>query len=98
MEAIRQMLSVTVVLLLLGATLWWLRRKGLARYGTRAGRGRALQSVERLALGPQHSLHLVRLGGRGLLVSASPTGCALLENFEWSSVESRLAAGAQEGR
>ena len=74
MEWIRQVLAVSGVLLLLGAALWWLRRKGLAQYGTRSSTGarkRTLESVERLALGPQHSLHLVRLAGRGLLVGAS---------------------------
>ena len=98
MDAIREVLSVSGVLLMLAATLWWLRRKGLARYSRRGPRARALESVERLMLSPQHSLHLVRLGGRGLLVAASPAGCALLESFDWSQVQSRLAAGAPEAR
>jgi flagellar biogenesis protein FliO len=94
MEWIRQVLAVSGVLLLLGAALWWLRRKGLAQYGMRPSTGarkRTLESVERLALGPQHSLHLVRLAGRALLVGTSPTGCAVLESFEWASVESTRA-------
>ena len=33
MEWIRQVLAVSGVLMLLGASLWWLRRKGLAQYG-----------------------------------------------------------------
>ena len=95
MEWIRQVLAVSGVLLLLGGALWWLRRKGLAQYGTRSSTGarkRTLESVERLALGPQHSLHLVRLAGRGLLVGTSPTGCAVLESFEWAPVESVRAS------
>lgn len=98
MELIRQVMAVSSVLLLLGASLWWLRRKGLAQYGKRPSSGarkRTLESVERLALGPQHSLHLVRLAGRALLVGTSPTGCAVLESFEWASVES---AGTPEVR
>jgi flagellar biogenesis protein FliO len=94
MEWIRQVLAVSGVLLLLGAALWWLRRKGLAQYGMRPSAGarkRTLESVERLALGPQHSLHLVRLAGRALLVATSPTGCAVLESVEWASVESARA-------
>jgi len=91
-------MAVSSVLLLLGASLWWLRRKGLAQYGKRPSSGarkRTLKSVERLALGPQHSLHLVRLAGRALLVGTSPTGCTVLESFEWTSVES---AGTPEVR
>src|ERR1022692_4429077 len=98
MELIRQVLAVSAVLLLLAASLWWLRRKGLARHFSGGSRKHALQAVERLMLGPQHSLHLVRLAGRGLLVGTSPAGCAGLERFEWASLESRLPAGDPEAR
>ena len=94
MEPIRQVCAVSVVLSALAASLWWLRRKGLARYGRRAARRRTLQAVERLPLGPQHALHLVRLAGRGLLVGTSPAGCAVLESFAWPAPE--LPAGAAE--
>jgi len=90
MEWVRQILAVSGVLLMLAASLWWLRRRGLARCGRRSARGartRTLEAVERLALGPQHSLHLVRLSGRGLLVGISPAGCAVLESFDWAAVE-----------
>jgi len=95
MELIRQMLAVSGVLLLLAASLWWLRRRGLARFGGSAGPQRSMQAVERLALGPQHALHLVRLGGRGLLVGVSPAGCTLLESFEWASIQT--AAPSRRG-
>src|SRR5580704_15643076 len=78
MELIRQMLAVSAVLLLLAACLWWLRRKGLVRHSSGGSRKHALQAVERLTLGPQHSMHLVRLTNRGLLVGTSPAGCALM--------------------
>jgi hypothetical protein len=54
--------------------------------------------VERLMLGPQHSLHLVRLAGRGLLVGTSPAGCAVLESFEWASLEPESPARTMEVR
>jgi flagellar biogenesis protein FliO len=82
MEAIQQTLIVVFVLGLLGATLYWLRSKGLARFnGTGPGRsgGRRMQTIERLVLTPQHSLHLVNVGGRVLLVAVSPGGCSLLD-------------------
>jgi flagellar biogenesis protein FliO len=91
MESIRQVLAVSTVLFLLGASLWWLRRKGLARYGSRGSRKQHLKAVERLLLGPQCSLHLVRLAGRGLLVSSSPAGCAVLESFDWGTLESQAS-------
>ena len=81
MEAIQQTLVVVLVLGLLGATVYWLRGKGIARFGGKASvRGaRRMQSLERMALGPQHSLHLVDVGGRVLLIAVSPGGCSLLD-------------------
>ncbi|MGA2736011.1 MAG: flagellar biosynthetic protein FliO [Bryobacteraceae bacterium] len=98
MELIRQVLAVSAVLLSLAACLWWLRRKGIVHRGSGGSRKRAIQAVERLALGPQHSLHLVRLAGRGLLVATSPAGCAVLESFDWASLEPQPAAGNMEIR
>jgi flagellar biogenesis protein FliO len=82
MEAIQQGLVVLFVLGLLGATLYWLRGQGIARFsGKGAGRGgaRRMQIIERLSLSPQHSLQLVNVGGRVLLISVSPGGCSLLD-------------------
>jgi len=80
MEVIQQMAAVGLVLLLLGASLWVLRRRGIAGISL-AGRSakRRLECLERMPLGPQHTLHLVRVDGRELLVAASPSGCTLLE-------------------
>jgi flagellar biogenesis protein FliO len=96
MEAIQQTLVVVFVLGLLGATLYWLRSKGLARFNVKGiGRTsvRRMQTVERLALTPQHSLHLVSVGGRVLLIAVSPGGCSLLDGSSWEiPVEDRLVA------
>ena len=83
MESIQQALSVVLVLGLLGGALWWLRRKGMAQFAlkTPGGKRRAIQVVERLALTPQHSLHLVRVADRTMLIAASPAGCSILEGF-----------------
>jgi flagellar biogenesis protein FliO len=40
---------------------------------------RRMQVVERLPLTPQHSLHLVRIDGRLLVVASGPGGCSVLE-------------------
>jgi flagellar biosynthetic protein FliO len=87
MEAIRQTGAVAAVLALLLLTLWWLRRRGLA--GVSLGRkadARRMQSLERLPLGPQHALHLVRLGQSALLISSSPAGCALIHRTGWQEL------------
>ncbi len=81
----QQVLAVFAVLGLLMASLWWLRQRGIAQFsgGLKMRRTRKnLELVERLALAPQHSLHLVRYGGRSLLIGVSPAGCALLESRE----------------
>jgi flagellar biogenesis protein FliO len=88
MEGIAQFAAVAGVLLLLAAALWWLRRRGfagpvLAGNGTR----RRLESIERMPLGPHHTLHLVRLGERAFVVASSPSGCALLENVAWREID-----------
>ena len=83
MEWTEQLLAVTAVLGLLCGALWVLKRKGLARTGfrrsPRPGQPR-LEVIDRLALTPQHSLHLIRLADRTLLVGLSPQGCSLLES------------------
>ena len=76
----QQYAGVALVLCLLGATLWWLRRRGYAAVAT-GRKDRRLESLERLPLGPQHSLHLVRIGGALAVVSCSPGGCSLLQTL-----------------
>ena len=82
MEMIGQMTAVAGVLTLLLATLWWLRRRGFAQVSVirrpRGLRRNRLERLERLALSPQHTLHLVRLGDTALVVAASPTGLSLI--------------------
>ena len=90
MEILRQLLAVLFVLGLLGAAVWVLRRNG--RAGWRGGFHRRrepglLAAADRLALSPQHSLVLVRVAGRALLLAVYPAGCTLLESFAWQEVE-----------
>ena len=81
MEVIEQLAAVAGVLGLLLGCLWWLRRRNLVT-GTARRRGeRRLELLERLPLGSQHCLHLVRLGEAELLVASSPAGCVLVERL-----------------
>ena len=81
MEPLRQIFAVLLVLGLLGGTLYWLRSKGAARLtvkGFGRSNNRQMRSVEQLRLTPQHSLHLVHVGDKVLLVALSPGGCSVL--------------------
>ncbi len=87
METIQQTGAVALVLALLLLSLWWLRKRGFAGVAgglplARKANARRLESLERLPLGPQHTLHLVRFDGAALLISASPSGCALVHRVE----------------
>jgi flagellar biogenesis protein FliO len=68
------------------AVLFVLRRQGTASLaGLRPTRGatpRRLEVIERLPLSAQHSLHLIRLDGRTLLLGLYPGGCNLLTAAE----------------
>jgi flagellar biosynthetic protein FliO len=93
MEGFQQAATVAAVLALLGATLWWLRRRGFATLamGRKPG-GRRLECLERLNLGPQQTLHLVRVGQTALLLASSPTGCALVRSFSCGEIAGEIEA------
>jgi len=96
MEQFEQLFAVAGVLMLLGGALYFLRGKGMARFGLRTGgaaNARQLQSIERLPLTPQHSLHLIRVYGRIVLIAVSPGGCSVLDGSAWSqSTDERTLA------
>jgi flagellar biosynthetic protein FliO len=77
--------AVVLVLGLLGATLYFLRRNGVASFSGGAAfrsqsKERQMRVVERMALGPQHTLHLVRVGERMILISTAPGSCQLIDS------------------
>lgn len=79
MDVMEQVTAVAVVMLLLGATLWWLRRRGVAVIAIpRRASGRRMECLERMALGPQSALFLIRLGDTELVVANSAGGCSLI--------------------
>jgi len=83
MEILRQLISVALVFGLLALTLWWLKRRNQIRIplGGHRGRGRGmLEKLERLSLSPQHTLHLVRVGDKTVLLMIHASGCTLLES------------------
>jgi hypothetical protein len=83
MDVLRQIFSVLLVFSLLGAVLWLLQRGGKLSIREFAGKRipgstRSMVAVERLALTPTHTLHMVHVNGRELLIATSPQGCALI--------------------
>lgn len=82
MDLIQQFTAVGSVLGLLGAVLWLLQRKQLIL--PRGKRPREIEVVERVALGPQHNLALVRVKGGLLLIGTGPGVCEI-RNVETTS-------------
>jgi flagellar biogenesis protein FliO len=87
LEPLQQATAVFVVLALLGITFYWLGGKGMARFsvaGITGSNQRRLHSIERLPLTAHHSLHLVRVAGRVVLIAVSPGGCSVLDGGDWN--------------
>jgi flagellar biogenesis protein FliO len=81
MDAIQPIGAVVLVLALLGGALLLLRKRGAALFSfprLSPAAPRRMEVIERLSLSPQHTLHLVRLGGRCVVVATAPTSCRLL--------------------
>jgi flagellar biogenesis protein FliO len=83
MDLAEQLSMVALVLLMLGGILWALRSRGLVSFrGSARARGlkQRLQVMERVPLTASHSLHLVRIADRVLLIGVAPSGCTLLDS------------------
>jgi flagellar biosynthetic protein FliO len=92
-EAVGNGAAVILVLALLLLSVWILRKKGLAQFSPGSllhQRQRHLSVVERLPLGPQHSLYLVQMTDRLLLLGSSPAGISLIETAGGGERLSRL--------
>lgn len=88
MEILQQLLAVALVLGAVWALVWVMKRKGWAQARIRRSPGSQtqLEVIDRLTLTPQHSVHLIRLADRILLVGLSPNGCNVLETAPLNSV------------
>lgn len=93
---LQQTIAVFLVLGLLMAALWLLRRRGGAAFSLsgpqsamgRPGRGsRRMRVIERVVLTSQHSLHLVLIENRLVLFAASPTSCQAVDHNLYGSVD-----------
>jgi flagellar biosynthetic protein FliO len=95
---VEQILAALFVLALLGGSLWLLRRKGLASlnltFPKRFSGARQMRIVERVSLTAHHSLHLVRIHNRTILIGVSPSGCNRIASFQDSSCEQKPGTDA----
>jgi flagellar biogenesis protein FliO len=82
MDLARQSLAITVVLALLWAALWFLKRRGAIRIRGSQSQPCPLESRGKLALTAQHSIHLVRAGPRNLVLAVHPAGITFLCDAE----------------
>lgn len=76
-----QILAVVAVFALLGGALFALRSHGLAGFRHKlvgANERRRMEVLERLPLSPAHSLQIVRVEDKLLLVSIAPQACLLV--------------------
>lgn len=98
MELLYQLSAVALVFGLLGTALWALRRRGLlAGRGIVRGRRAAgrLEPLERLVLTPHHTLHLVRVADRAMLIGAHAAGCTLLDTVPLGALERKAEVEAR---
>jgi len=90
MDVIQQFAAIALTLAGLGGLLWWLRRKGAVQW-RRARPGRWMEVIESRALGPGHTLHLVRVADRAMALATHNGGCTLLDARAWSELRKEAA-------
>jgi flagellar biogenesis protein FliO len=80
MDLLQQALAPLLVLALLGAALWF--AKARPRLSLNKTGPKRMQVIERVSLTPQHTLCLVRIGERLVMIGTAPTSCQLLQSLE----------------
>lgn len=81
METLQQLGAVLLVLGLLSVAVYGLRHKRMPNFARELRfqtDPKRLQVLERTALTPQHTLCLVRVDGRELIVTTAPNGCYVM--------------------
>lgn len=101
MEPLRQAAAAALVLGLLAGLLWLLRRPGALAAGCGPVRGgkKILSRAGRLSLSPHHTVELVRVGPRILVLALHTSGCSLLGTLAAEEVEEEAppAGGRKRG-
>jgi flagellar biogenesis protein FliO len=86
-DILQPLSAIILVLSLLGGALYLLRRTGYASFPASASpfakqgiAPRQLKVLERVPLGAQHALHLVRVGDRLILIATAPGSCHMIDS------------------
>lgn len=77
-DIVRQSLAIATVFALLWLALWLLKRKGALAATRPKGGPRRMELRGKLVLSAQHSLQLVGVDGRELLVGVHPSGLTVI--------------------
>jgi len=91
MELVLQLLAAAAVVALAALITRRLPGSRLPAYFRPRRGDRWMVAVERLALTPQHTLHLVRVRDRAVLVAAHRRGCQVLASLPWEPGEEESA-------
>lgn len=93
----QQLLAVLFVLLAVWGAVVFLRTKGFA-IATSSLRQRKeahpIEQLDRMRLTPQHSIHLLRINERSLLIGVHPHGITILQGDERPSGRDVLPRGS----
>lgn len=77
----QQFLAIAFVLAALWGTVWFLRRKGATLSGIRLrprNQSARIEQLDRLNLTPQHSIYLLNVDGRKIVLALHPHGVTQL--------------------
>jgi len=80
MELLQQGLALAAVFGLLGTALWFVKTRQSPNLRIRGER--RIQVIERVALTPHHTLCLVKVGERLVMIGTAPSSCQLIETVE----------------
>jgi hypothetical protein len=96
MDLYPQLWGILAVFALLAFMLWFLKKKGAVRmasflppWSVRRQRReeRLLERIDGLQLSPTHSLSLIRMADRAILIGISPGGFCLVESSPWKPIQ-----------
>jgi flagellar biogenesis protein FliO len=79
-DVIQQCLALVLVFGILGGAVWLLRSRQLPSIRMRGER--RMQVIERVSLTSNHTLCLVKMGGRLMMIATAPSSCHLIETVE----------------
>ena len=96
MDVLRPALPVVIVLGMLFAAAWWIRRGGGSTgvgFFRMAKNTRTMRVLERLPLTPQHSLVLVSFPNERLLFAVHPAGVTVVRSEPLDPAQTARAEG-----